>query len=313
VRQGLVELVQRDVLREVQVGLRAIGVRGVLLKGMALALRSQELGSPVPPRATGDLDVYVGPEHGPALRQRLLELGFAGAPGARPTSTHHLAPVALRGILVEIHTRITAPHWGLPEAEMLARARPLAAADGIDTLDPEGLLLHAMVHCSQHCFSHGLRAAWDVLAVLRMAPDPDWDRLARWIARMRAPRGFWVPTAVLSRELGLPVPADFLRAAPRDGLERRLEAVAERRLFRVAERVGELDALSRNALLLLLHGSFGARARYLLAMSRWALVRPGRVSDRPSPAPSGAGGLRQAWRHLRQYRHAVARVAPAED
>ena len=81
----------------------------------------------MPPRATGDIDVYVGPDHGPALRRRLLELGFRGIPDARPTSTHHLAAVTLQGIMVEIHTGITAPHWGLPETEMLRRVRPLAS------------------------------------------------------------------------------------------------------------------------------------------------------------------------------------------
>jgi hypothetical protein len=313
VREGMRELVQRDVLRQVTVGLRSLGVRGVLLKGMALALRSGEQGLPVASRATGDLDVYVGPDHGPALRRRLLELGFRGAPDARPTSTHHLAPSTLQGILVEIHTRIAAPHWGLPEREMLGRARPLASAEALDTLDPEGLLLHALVHCSQHCFSHGLRAAWDVLAILRADPDLDWGRLTRWVGGMRAPRGFWVPTAVLSRELGLPLPPDFLRGVPRDGLERDLETVAGRRLFRVAERVDELDPLSRNAVLLLLHDSLGARARYLGAMCHWAMVRPGRKPGRAGSRPAGVGSLRQAWQHFQQYRRAVARAVTDED
>ena len=313
VREGIRELVQRDVLRQVEAGLASIGARGVLLKGMALALRAREIGDPVPPRATGDIDVYVGPEHGPALRRRLLELGFRGAPDARPTSTHHLAGVTRQGIVIEIHTGITAPHWGLPEMEMLERTRPLASCDRLDTLDPEGLLLHAVVHCSQHCYSHGLRAAWDVLAILRSAPDLDWDRIARWVRGMRAPRGFWVPAAVLSRELGLPLPPEFLREVPRDALQRNLETMAGRRLFRAAERVDELDPITRTGMMLLLHDSVAARARYLGAVSRWALRRPGR-----KPAPAGAshpraGGLRQAWRHFRQYRRAVARAAADED
>jgi hypothetical protein len=214
---------------------------------------------------------------------------------------------------VEIHTRIGAPHWGLPEAEMLRRTRPLASVEGIDTLDPEGLLLHAAVHCSQHCFSHGLRVAWDILAILRASADLDWDRLARWARGMRAPRGFWVPTAVLSRELGLPVPADFLRGVPRDGLERDLETVAARRLFRVAERVDELDPFSRHALLLLLHDSLGARARYLGGVGRSAVVRPAGTSGRAGSPRPGLRSLRQAWRHFRQYRHAVARAAADAD
>jgi hypothetical protein len=196
---------------------------------------------------------------------------------------------------------------------MLGRARPLASAEGIDTLDPEGMLLHSVVHCAQHCFSHGLRAGWDILAILRSCPDLDWERLARWVVGMRAPRGFWVPAAVLSRELGLPMPPDFLRNVPRDGLERDLETVAGRRLFRVAERVDELDPISRNAVLFLLHDSFGARARYLGAVCRWAMARPGRTRRRTGSPGPGVGGLRQTWRHFRQYRGAVARAAADED
>jgi hypothetical protein len=312
-REGIRALVQRDVLRQVEAGLASLGARGVLLKGMALALRAQETGDPVPPRATGDIDVYVGPEHGPALRRRLLDRGFHGAPGARPTSTHHLAGVTSQGILVEIHTGITAPHWGLPETEMLGRARPLSSSDRLDTLDAEGMLLHAVVHCSQHCYSHGLRAAWDILAVLRSAPDLDWDRLLRWVRGMRAPRGFWVPAAVLARELGLPLPPEFLREAPRDALQRNLEAIAARRLFRVAERVDELDPITRTGMMLLLHDSVAARARYLASVSRWALRRPRRTPGRTAASPGRGGAVRQAWRYFRQYRRAIARTAAAED
>jgi hypothetical protein len=169
------------------------------------------------------------------------------------------------------------------------------------------------VHCSQHCFSHGLRAAWDILAILRSAPDLDWDRIARWVRGMQAPRGFWVPVAVLSRELGLPIPSELLREVPRDALQRNLETVAARRLFRVAERVDELDAITRTGMMLLLHDSIAARARYLGTVSRWAVRRPGR-----KPAPAGGshprvGGVRQAWRHFRQYRRAVSRAAADED
>jgi len=313
VREGILELVQRNVLRQVEAALRSLGARGVLLKGMALMLRASEQGMAIPPRATGDIDVYVEPHRAPVLRRRLLELGFQGSADARPTSTHHLAPVKLRGIMVEIHTRLVASYWGLPETEMLERARPLASLEALDTLDPEGLLLHSFVHCSQHCFSHGLRAAWDILAVLRDRPSLDWDRLARWVGDMRAPRAFWVPASVLSREIGLPVPPDFLRGAPRDTLERRLETIAGRRLFRVAESVEDLDPISRTAFLFLLHDSLGARARYLGAMCRWAVARPGRAAGRADASRPGPGRVRQAWRHLQQYRRALSRAAADED
>jgi hypothetical protein len=122
-----------------------------------------------------------------------------------------------------------------------------------------------------------------------------------------------VPLAVLSRELGLPLPDDFLRQVPRDALERDLETMAGRRIFRVTERTGELDPFSRNGMLLLLHDSLGARVRYLGALGRWAVGRPrGRPTLGGSP-PSAVGPLRQAWRHFRLYRRAVARAAADAD
>jgi hypothetical protein len=314
-REGMLGLVQQETLRQVDRGLQSVGARGVLLKGMALRELVAQRGPsyPLSPRGTGDIDVYVDPGDAERLRARLIEQGFRGAPGARPTSPHHLAGVSLQGVLVEIHTRIAAPFWGLPEADMLARARRVGRDHGLHALDGEGLLLHAMVHCAQNCFSHGLRAAWDVLAVLRMEPDLDWDRLAGWVEAMRVPRAFWVPLAVLTRELGLPVPAGLLDRAPRDRLQRKLETVAERRLFRAAEHPGELDPLSRNGLLLMLHGSARARLRYLGALARWATVRPRAPRGPAAGRSSATGALQQAWRHLGQYRRAAARGLALDD
>lgn len=95
--------------------------------------------------------------------------------------------------------------------------------------------------------------------------------------------------------------------------ERDLETAAGHRLFRVVERTGELDPLSRNALLLLLHDSLGARMRYLGALGRWAAVRPRGRSTPRGPRDTRAGPLRQAWRHFRQYRRAVARAVADEN
>jgi hypothetical protein len=89
--------------------------------------------------------------------------------------------------------------------------------------------------------------------------------------------------------------------------------MAARRLFRVAERVDELDPITRTGITLLLHDSVAARARYLGAVSRWALRRPRRKRAAAGASHPRAGGLRQAWRHFRQYRRAVARAAADED
>jgi hypothetical protein len=80
----------------------------------------------------------------------------------------------------------------------------------------------------------------------------------------------------------------------------------------VAERVDEVDPITRTGMMLLLHDSVAARARYLGAVSRWALRRPRRKRAAAGASHPRAGGLRQAWRHFRQYRRA-ARAAADED
>ena len=119
---------------------------------------------------------------------------------------------------------------------MLARAEPLEGWGPLRTLSVEGIVLHAAVHTAQDSFSHGLKTAWDLLWALRASSSIDWDLPASWISAGRAPRGIWATLRVLAGDLALPVPAAFLTRAPVDGRQRRLETIARRRLFRVAER-----------------------------------------------------------------------------
>ena len=306
IRDGLWELVQREAIRQVASALRELGGRGVLLKGSAL-LHGVDGAARVTPRATGDVDVYVEPRLAPTLRARLLALGFTGAPRADRTAPHHLAPVAFHGVPVEIHTRIMASFWGLPERDILARARPLEGTDPLSALDAEGLLLHAGMHASQHFFSHGLKTAWDLLWILGTHPGIDWDRLARWVRASRVPRGFWVPVRVLAEELGIPLPAGLLRQAPTDARQQRLELIARRRLFRATEVATELNAISKSALILLLHESRRGRLRYLAAEVAWRGAR--RSSwDGPLRRAGRGASLRQAWLHWSQYRRALGRA-----
>jgi MoaA/NifB/PqqE/SkfB family radical SAM enzyme len=311
VSDGLAEVVQRETIERVGEALRALGGRGVLLKGTALLLRTPP---GYAPRATTDVDVLVAPALAPGLRARLLAGGFEGAPEAAPSTFQHLAPIRFQGIWVEIHTRVMPAFWGLPEAELVASARPLEDAPGFSTLDPEGLLLHAAVHCSAHFFSFGLRAAWDLLTVLRMAPGLDWERLRRWAGALRMPRGFWAPVRVLAEDLGLPVPVAFLRHAPADAGARRAELVARRRLFRSTEGIFDLDALTKTGMMLLLNDGWSGRLRYLQAVVGWRGRRPSTWGDAVARARR-ASVFRQAWRQYRRYRRAVAGAGlrPAED
>ena len=314
VRDGIVGLVQHEVLRQVGIGLRAIGARGVLLKGMALQLLAREQGSAVPPRATGDVDVYVGPEHGPALRRRLLELGFQGDPAARPTSPHHLASVVLQGISVEIHTRIAAPFWGLPEAEMLGRARPLGLAEGFDALDAEGLLLHALVHCSQSCFSHGLRAAWDVLQILQ-----DRARARLGPAGAVGASGCGRPGASGCRRRCWP--ASWISRFPPTSCVRcratRSSATSRRWPDSGSSGSRSAPASSTRSAGTRCSCCCTTRSAPACAISaRWAAgprCAPAAGRRRAGRRDTQVGPLRQAWRHFRQYRRAVTRAVADED
>src|SRR5262249_35128829 len=158
--------------------------------------------------------------------------GFEGAPEAGPSTFQHLAPIRFQGIWVEIHTRVMPAFWGLPEADLVAGARPLPDAPGLSMLDPENPFLYPSAHRSLHFLSFRRRPAWALITVIRVARELDWERLARWARALRMPRGFWAPLRVLAEDLGLPVPAAFLRLAPADPGARRAELVARRRLFR---------------------------------------------------------------------------------
>ncbi len=302
---GLRTLVQREAIARIEQALGELGTRGVLLKGGALRMLAAE---GTPSRATADVDVLVDPAAAAPLRSRLLASGFEGEERGDRSALQHLTPCYFQGVPVEIHTRLMAPFWSLPEQEMLARARPVPRSRALATLSPEGLLYHASVHASASFFSCGLKTAWDILAILRLAPDVDWDRLAAWAARSAASRAFWTPIRVLSEELGLPVPVTFLRRAPRDPGARRVALVAGHRLFSAADTIFDLDVLTKAGMILLLQDRWRGKARYLGSKIAWRGVRPSTWSASAARARR-ADVMRQAWRQYCRYRRAVLRRA----
>jgi hypothetical protein len=196
--------------------------------------------------------------------------------------------------------------WGLPEREMIDDARPLPGSDVLATLGPEAIVLHAGMHASASFFSFGLKTAWDLLAVLDRGATFDWDRLAQWARASAVPRGFWTPVRLLSMELGLPVPASFLRHAPIGRGVHRIETVARHRLFRATEGIFDLDVLTKAGMMLLLQDTLQGRVRYLTAKLRWRSGRPATWGAAAGRAKR-ADVLRQAWRQYRRYRQAMTR------
>ena len=194
---------------------------------------------------------------------------------------------------------------------MLARTVGIDGALPFDTLSSEGQILHAVIHTAQDAFSLGLKTAWDLRWIQRSAPGIDWDLLARWVRESRVPRGFWATLTALAEELDLGTPSSLLAHAPADARQRRLQAVARRRLFHVAERPDELDALSRQGLRLLMHDSWPAFLRYLVSQvgtrgrhaSLWRATAQRTLRHR---------GLTDALHHWRQYRQAIREIAPPQ-
>jgi organic radical activating enzyme len=277
-KDGLHDLTQREIVRRLNDTLSAMGEKGVLLKGGAiLALDPRHAGS-LTRRTAGDIDVYVHPSRAAELRSRLLQSGFTGSSNADRTGPHHLAPVSFSGVSVEIHTSIMPSFWGLPETEMLARTRPLQDLPSLSTLDTEGMILHALVHASAHVFSHGMRAGWDVVWLLERFPSIDASRLASWVKQLEMPRSFWVPANIVSRGF-VQLPGDLMKGAANDDRQRRLERVADLRMFSAIENAYELNPISKNGFFLLLHDSNFGRARHVAS-----LLRPEERESRRSAA-----------------------------
>ena len=121
---------------------------------------------------------------------------------------------------------------GLPEAELLHDRRPTADWVSLDTMGPEAMAFHAVVHTSSSFFAFGLKTAWDLRVLSEANPGLDWNRVATWAGRLAAPRAFWVPIRMLARELDLGMPPAFVRHAPADPGAGRLEKVVRERIFR---------------------------------------------------------------------------------
>jgi len=308
-RDALREFIIREILDQLDKAFGEIGVHGVLLKSAAMLARSTPDEST---RAGNDVDVWVPPDRAAEVRNFLIARGFAGHPQAGRTAAHHLAAIVSRGVLVELHTHLLPGFFGLPERDMLEHRRPLTGFTHLTTLDMEGTLLHAAVHCTSHLFAHGFKTAWDVAQAVRSKAF-DWERLTGWIDEMPIPRAFWAPFNGLRRELAIPVPSAFLARGPRDGKQMRLETIVRRRAFSAIEVAEELNPFSKNAVFLLMCDSTTARARVL-----WSLVNREAAEARKTnwdymteqSSTSLKDQLRaqwvEAWRQWRDYREVVS-------
>ena len=308
------DLAQREVLRRLSETLSSLGGRGVLLKGAAL-MAVDEFGESasgsIPRRAAGDIDLHVDESIAVRLRDALLQQGFKGAREATRTGPHHLAPLMLNGVMIEIHTRIMPAFWGLPEEAMLQRSVPVSGLPAIATLDAEGMLLHAMTHSSAHLFAHGMRAAWDAAWIFERNPRLDVARLSEWVDSLAMPRSFWVPARAISKAV-VALPQELMGRAPNDERQRRLELVADARIYSAVQGAFELNPISKNGFFLMMHDSTYGRLRHVAALfgrdereSRRTAAARMREQDIASGHSVLALQVREGITHWKQFQRAI--------
>ena len=300
---AMLAFVQRDALHEIAAITRAVEASGVLLKGNALMELDAQTTGQLPVRSCCDLDIYFAPSVAPRVHAALIERGYkiSAADSSLNVASGHKLPALVKGaIQLEIHQTLAPQGCGLPEKTMVNTARALKnpALRGLRVMAPEAMLLYCLLHCSKHGWSHGLKAAYDIAWICERFPNLNWHWLSRLVARTGMKRGFWVPFAVIARELELPVPSWFLARAPRDRRQQRLETVARRHLFKTGLSTLEANAWMSNALYALQSDSWLHRVRHFAALvggvailNRQRNQQHGAAAQRQSRATD----LRAAW------------------
>ena len=301
------ELIQRRVLDAIDEELSKIGSRGVLLKGAAaLAL---ELSSPtrfgrherqLPRRACGDIDIVVtNAKAANDLRKQLIARGATGHVDDMRSAPHHLAPVVLWGVPIEIHTSIMPSWWRLPESEMLENPVPCSKYKSLYSLGVEAMLVHAFMHSASHLFAYGLKTSWDVAWLVERFDDIDWTRVVAWTDRTAMSAGFYLPARVMKSDLQIPIPARLFARAPAGSRYSRLERVVGRRLFMAMEGTSDLNPISKHGFFLMLHNTWRGRALHLSSLFRRNEREARHANPHPRPVSEQ---LRESLSQLRQYR-----------
>ena len=271
-------LLHQDVMREIAAVARAENTTGILLKGGALLALDDETCGDLPARSSCDLDIYFPPTVAARVHARLIEAGFKAESeelnvedelNVEAAQRHQLPGLSRSGVSIEIHQTLLPAFCGAPQSAMLRGTRALQAPElrGLRVPKPEAMLLHTLLHCSKHLWTHGLKAAHDVAWICERFPDLNWNWLARLVARTGMKRGFWAPLTLLHRELQLPVPASFMARAPRDRRQQKLERIARRHLFNATRADFQDNPWICHPLYLLQSDSWLHRARHVQSLT----------------------------------------------
>nr|CRH08079.1 Conserved protein of unknown function [Candidatus Magnetococcus massalia] len=249
--------------------LRSVKVPVILLKGAAYALSDL-------PNARGrlvaDVDIMLREEELPLVEAALEEHGW------QPTKLdaydqnyyrqwmHEIPPLKHVGRLSELdvhHTIIPKTSRLKPDVGALwATARPLAGGEpqynGLLTLAPAEMVLHAVVHLFQEDLYHGLRGLVDCDQLLRhyAAQEEDfWPQLILRAERLDLARPLSYALHFCQQLLGTPIPKATMVAAQQHGpsapIRLLLYPLMARMFHPQLGRVGHEDRLDLAARLLL--------------------------------------------------------------
>ncbi len=273
----------------------------MVLKGATWSALAEELA--FRSRSARDIDVYVAPSAAFELRRALLCLGFESDAVHARGAEHHLAAVVHRGVPVEIHTRVMSRSWALPEGDLLASTPTLTEElPALRRLSAEAFLVHGLVHSCSHIFALGLKTAWDTRA-LKLHFGIDWGRVLWFVSRMRHPRAFWTPLRLVAGA-GCEIPEPVQAGRPRDQRQRRLDLIADKRMFLANERSHGLNVFGKHGLLLMVQDGWLARASHLARLVAASLSGGRREARAKARASRGRGGMAQAREALSIARRA---------
>jgi len=208
--------------------LEGAGVRGVPLKGVALAATAY---GDLSLRRFTDLDVLVRRRDVPRASEALRLLGYRlqgkgdreGGAGA----AEHLFSRRDGRVFVELHDDLAPHHFPIPRdlEGLWDRVVPAAGPDGFSSLSPEDTLLFLCAHGSIHLWE---RLLWlcDVDRWIAAHPFLDWARVAREARRLGLERVLRLGLHLAEGLLGTPLPRGWGEAAR-----------ADRAVARIASRV----------------------------------------------------------------------------
>jgi hypothetical protein len=219
-----------------------------VLKGAFLA---ETVYGDIAVRQMCDVDLMVPGAELPRAQAVLLDMGGTQRQSDNDelwSGHHHLLPVVIRGLVVELHSTIASPTgpFRIDVAGLWDRARPATVA-GVEALalSPEDLLLHLSLHiCHVHRLSCGLQPLCDISETThRYRGEMDWSQVAHSAREWGAVRYVGLTLHLARSMMAAEVPDDVLERLVPGGLDPRLLEAARQFVLAGTDYVQWMPAL----------------------------------------------------------------------